>query len=160
MFKRIAVAIVMLLSMGVGVIYGQAPSSPSVSNDCPILAKLEAEFRKRNPNIAHVRIVDMRPTLTETPQYLVLGRGIRADRSFRGNFEDELFGLFLVDESLSDVEKVMDFIPTPRWHDTEMRIARVDASKAVLEATGGTYGGRLLRREYDLSKKGRIPRRA
>ena len=141
-------------------IHEQPASSPSASGDCSILAKLEAEFQRRNPNIAHVRIVDVRPTLTEVPKYLVLGWGIRADRTFRGNFEDELFGLFLVDESLLNVEKVMDFIPTPRWYDTEVRITRVDADKAVLEGRGETYGGRLFRREYDLRQEGRLPRRA
>ena len=160
MMRRIALLILMFFSVSAGVTSGQTSSPPSRSDNCSILAKLEAEFQKRNPNIALVRIVDMRPTLTEVPKYLVLGWGIRADRTFRGNFEDELFGLFLVDESLSSVEKVMDFIPTPRWHDTEMRITRVDASAAVLEATGETYGGRLLRQKYDMSKEGRTPRRA
>ncbi len=160
MLKRVVIVFAMFFVIGAGVTYGQTASSPSASDSCSILAKLKAEYQKRNPNIAYVRIVDMRPTLTEVPKYLVLGWGIRADRTFRGNFGDEMFGLFLVDESLSSVEKVLDFIPTPRWHDTEMRITRVDASKAVLEATGETYGGRLFRREYDLRQEGRIPRRA
>jgi len=159
MFKWLAVVIVMLFSVSTDITYAQTPLSSTPSDGCSFINKLKAEFQKHNPNIAHVRIVDVRPTLTETPKYLVLGWGIRADRTFRGNFADELFGLFLVDESLSSVEKVMDFIPTPRWHDTEMRISRVDASKAVLEATGETYGGRLLRHEYDLRKEGRISRR-
>jgi hypothetical protein len=149
----------MLFAVGAGITYGQNSSPPLESENCSILTTLNVEFQKRNPNIAHVRIVDMRPTLTEVPKYLVLGWGIRADRTFRGKFEDELFGLFLVDESLSRVEKVIDFIPTPRWHDTVVRITRVDASEAVLEATGETYGGRLLRRKYDMSKEGRTPRR-
>lgn len=158
--KRVTLLTVMFFAIGAGVSYGQNAPPPSRSDNCSILAKLSAEFKKRNPNIAHARIVDMRPTLTEVPKYLVLGWGIRADRTFRGDLGDELFGLFLVDESLSEVEKVLDFIPTPRWHDTEMRITRVDASEAVLEATGETYGGRLLRRKYDMSKEGRSPRRA
>jgi hypothetical protein len=123
---------------------------------CSILSNLKVEFQKRNPNIAHIKVVDVRPTLTEIPKYLVLGWGIRADRDFKGNFEDELFGLFLVDESLSRVEKVMDFIPTPRWYDTEMRITSIDATKAVLEAKGETYGIKSLRREYIMYNEGRI----
>jgi len=160
MTKRITLLTVMFFAIGAGITYGQNSSPPSGSDNCLVLVKLKAEFQKRNPNIAHVRIVDMRPTLTEVPKYLVLGWGIRADRTFRGNFEDELFGLFLVDESLSSVEKVMDFIPTLRWHDTEMRITYVDASKAVVEAKGETHGVISLRREYDMRKEGRLPRRA
>ena len=158
--KRMVIVFAMLFVIGAGVTYGQTAPPPTASDSCSILAKLKAEFRKHNPNIAHVRIVDTRPTLTEVPKYLVLGWGIRADRTFRGTLGDELFGLFLVDESLSSVERVMDFIPSPRWYDTEMRITRVDASGAVLEARGETYGGRLFRREYDLRREGRIPRPA
>lgn len=158
--KRAALLAAMFFAVGACVAYGQASPPPRGGDGCSILSKLNAEFRKRNPNIAHVRIVDVRPTLTEVPKYLVLGWGIRADRTFRGNFEDELFGLFLVDESLSEVEKVMDFIPTPRWLDAEMRIRRLNASEAVLEATGETYGGSLLRRKYDMSKEGRTRGRA
>lgn len=158
--RRFTLFAAMFFATGMGVAYGQSPPPPPGGDACSILAKLNAEFRKRNPNIALVKIIDMRPTLTEAPKYLVLGWGIRADRTFRGKFEDELFGLFLVDESLSAVEKVMDFIPTPRWHDTEMRIQRLDASEAVIEATGETYGGSLLRRKYDMSMEGRLPRRA
>lgn len=160
MLKKIVIVFMLFFAMDASVTYGQIPTSPPASDRCTILTKLKAEFQKRNSNIAHVRIVDMRPTLTEIPKYLVLGWGIRADRTFRGNFEDELFGLFLVDESLSNVEKVMDFIPTPRWHDTQMRITRIDASHAVLEAKGETYGVISLRRKYDMRKEGRIPRRA
>ena len=159
MMKRTILLAVMFFAIGAGVTYGQNSAPLSGGDKCSILAKLNVEFRKRNPKIAHVRIVDMRPTLTEVPKYLVLGWGIRADRTFRGDFGDEVFGLFLVNESLSEVEKVIDFIPTPRWHDTEMRITRVDASEAVLEATGETYGGRLLRRKYDMTKEGHLPGR-
>ena len=136
MMKRIVLLAAMFFSIGAGVTYGQNPSPPPGSENCSLLTKLNAEFQKRNPNITHIKIIDMRPTLTEVPKYLVLGWGIRADRTFRGNFEDELFGLFLVDELLSRVERVIDFIPTPRWHDTVMRITRVTASEAVLEAVG------------------------
>jgi len=50
----------------------------------------------------------------------------------------------------------MDFIPTPRWYDTAMRITRVDATKAVLEAKGETYGVKSLRREYIMYNEGRM----
>jgi len=155
MFRTTIVAVTMLFWLS-------ATGRPSVlvnaqeSAACSILSNLKVEFQKRNPNIAHVKIIDVRPTLTEIPKYLVLGWGIRADRDFKGSFEDELFGLFLVDESLSRVEKVMDCIPTPRWYDTEMRITRIDATKAVLEAKGETYGIKSLRREYIMYNEGRI----
>ena len=160
MLKRSAVVCSMLLIIGAAVVArGQTSSPTAESARCSILVMLEAEFQKRNPNLKRIRIVDLRPTLTEVPKYLVLGWGIRADRTFRGSFEDELFGLFLVDESLSRIEKVLDFVPTPRWYDTEMRITRLDASQATLQGRGETYGNILFRRKYDMTREGRIPRR-
>lgn len=155
MFGTIIIAVVMLFRISPAG-HPLALANSQERDACSILSNLKAEFQKRNPNIAHVKIIDARPTLTETPKYLVLGWGIRADRTFKGSFEDELFGLFLVDGSLSRVEKVLDFIPTPRWHDTEMRIISVDATKAVVEAKGETYGIKSLRREYIMYNEGRI----
>ena len=131
----------------------RAPLRAGAEGGCSILVNLKSEFRRRNPQIARVKIVDVRPAWFEQPKYLVLGWGIRADLHFKGSFEDEMFGLFIVDESLSAVEHVIDFIPTPRWHDTEMRITKLDASVAVLEARGETYGNGLLRRTYDLTRR-------
>lgn len=140
----------MFFWMSLQVARSGAPVRTENKNGCSILVNLKAEFQRRNPKIAHVKIVDVRPGMFERPKYLVLGRGIRADLHFKDSFEDELFGLFVVDESLSTVEKVLDFIPTPRWNDTEMRITKLDASKAVLDAKGETYRNTLLRRTYDL----------
>ncbi len=154
-FKKLAIIIVLFFSVGLNTFYPQTLNTPK-ENQGSIIDKLKIEFQKRNPNIALVRIVDMRPALTEIPKYLVLGWGIRADRDFKGRSEDELFGLFLVDESLDKVEKVMDFIPSPRWLDTEMRITSVDATRAVIKAKGETYGGILLQREYLMYNYGRI----
>lgn len=156
MFRALIIAFIIFFRLSAA---GHPPAlvNSQERGDCSILSSLKVEFQKRNPNIAHVKIVDVRPTVFGMPKYLVLGRGIRADYTFRGDFADELFGLFLVDESLSSVEKVLDFIPTPRWNDTEMRLTRVDADKAVLEAKGETYGARSLRREYNLHNEGRTP---
>jgi hypothetical protein len=154
-FKKSTIVIALFFSVGLNAVHSQTSDAPK-ENQVSIIDKLKIEFRKRNPNIAFVRIVDVRPTLTEMPKYLVLGWGIRADRAFKGSFEDELFGVFLVDESLNKVEKVIDFIPTPRWLDTEARIASIDATKAIIKAKGETYGGVLLQREYIMYNYGRI----
>jgi hypothetical protein len=133
---------------GVSPAFAQSQASVQSTDDCSIVAALKAEFQKRNPEIADVRVVDVRPSTFGPAKYLVVGRGIRADYDFKGDFSDELFGLFLADGSLRRVERVLDFIPTPRWNDTEVRIARVDADFVALEARGATYGNRLLRRRY------------
>ncbi len=139
----------LLLSLGdFGAAPARAQAAALEAEDCSIVASLKAEFQKRNPKIAEVRVVDVRPSTFGPAKYIVLGWGIRADYDFKGDFSDELFGLFVADGSLRRVEKVLDFIPTPRWYDTEMRITRVDADFALVEAKGATYGNGLLRRRY------------
>lgn len=139
----------LLLSLGgVGPASVRAQASVQGTEDCSIIASLKEEFRRRNPRIDEVRVVDVRPSTFGGDKYLVVGWGIRADLDFKGDFSDELFGVFLTDGSLRRVERVLDFIPTPRWNDTEMRIARVDADYVVLEAKGATYRNGLLKRRY------------
>ena len=125
-------------------------SANDETRDCSITAVLKAEFQRRNSNIANVRIVEMRSTMNvfPYPKYLILAWGVRSDMTFRGNFEDELFGLFLIDSSLTHVERTIDFIPTPRWLDTEMRIRSVDADYVVLETKGATYDSTWLKQKY------------
>jgi hypothetical protein len=142
----------LLFLSGLRQTYARAQTPLPETNGCSIVAELKTEFQKRNAKIANVKIVDMRPTVFGPSKYLVVGWGVRADLTFKGDFADELFGLFLVDGSLSRIEKTIDFIPTPRWLDAEMRITKLDADYVVLEATGETYGGTLLRRKYQWRK--------
>jgi hypothetical protein len=116
--------------------------------DCSLICQLKVEFKKRNEKIEHIRILTVRPTPFGNPKYLVVVWGIRADWDFKGDFADELFGLFIVDDSLQHVEKVIDFVPSPRWNDTEMKIAKLDTDYIVLEGIGATYGGILFKRKY------------
>ena len=141
---------------GVSRAFAQARASVQGADDCSIVAALKGEFRKRNPRIADVRVVDVRSSTFGPAKYLVVGRGIRADYDFKGDFSDELFGLFLADGELRRVERVLDFIPTPRWNDTEMRMTRVDADYVTLEARGATYNNRLLRRKYRWREEPRV----
>jgi hypothetical protein len=122
--------------------------------NCSIIDKLKIEFKKRNEKIEHIRILAVRPPPIGD-KYLVVVWGIRADWDFKGVFIDELFGLFIIDDSLQQVEKVIDFIPTPRWGDTEMRIAKLDTDFIVLEAIGMTYDeGILFTRKYRWREEG------
>ena len=78
----------------------------------------------------------------------MLARGTRPG-DFRGRFEDELFGVFVVDSSLSTVERVVDAIPTPRWHDYSVRFDRVGFDSLYVIGAGESYGDLAMRRSYD-----------
>ena len=150
-------ACLLLASGGVSLTVAQTQPSAQGADGCSLVADLTAEFQKRNPRIAHVRVVDVRPSTFGPEKYLVVGWGIRADHDFKGDFSDELFGVFLADGSLRRVERVLDLIPTPRWNDTEMRITRVDADYVAVEAKGATYGDGGLKRKYRWREEQRKP---
>ena len=118
MIRKKAVLITSLLFVSFSFGYVHSQFVAQSLSDCSILSSLKSEFQRRNSRISSVKIVDVRPTLYGPSKYLVVGWGVRADFTFKGSFEDELFGLFIVDGSLTHVEKILDFIPTPRWLDT------------------------------------------
>ena len=157
LYRPLLIASLLLVSGGISSTLAQAQASAQSVDDCSIVAALKTEFQKRNPRIAYVRVVDVRPSTFGPAKYLVVGWGIRADYDFKGDFSDELFGLFLVDGLLRRVERVLDVIPTPRWNDTEMRIMRVDADYVVLESKGATYGDGVLKRRYRWREEQRKP---
>lgn len=119
-------------------------------DDCSFVNKLKTAFKEKNPKIETIHIIDVRPSVSGDPKYFVLARGIRSDMDFKGDFSDEMFGLFVVDSSLRNIEKVVEFIPTPRWNDTDVRIKNVETDSITVEGKGQTYGGVLLTRKYKL----------
>src|SRR5688572_16763942 len=59
--------------------------------------------------------------------YVVVAHGIRPDLKFQGSFEDELFGIFLVDSNFSSVLRTLDVWATPRWSDYSVEIVGLKA---------------------------------
>ncbi|MDH3456795.1 MAG: hypothetical protein OER90_08135 [Gemmatimonadota bacterium] len=114
----------------------------------PVLELLGAEFRDRNAAIKHITVLEVRSPFVESTHRAVVARGIRGDRQFQGDFADELFGLFVLNDSLTRVLAVLDMFPTPRWRDFEVELARVTPDSLYLEGRGATYGDQPLRRSY------------
>ncbi len=116
----------------------------------PLLESLRAALREVNPAIEHVAALELRAAPAGTPHVLV-GWGVRGDRTFRGDFRDELYGVFVVDAGLTRIERVLEIIPTPRWLDYELHIDSISAREVVVRGQG-SYGDGLLRRQYSLLK--------
>jgi hypothetical protein len=124
-------------------------ASPSVvSSSNPLLDTIRARLRAANPAIEQVAILDLRAPVFDSPRRAVLAWGIRKDHQFRGDFRDELFGLFVVNDSLTRVLQALDLIPTPRWLDYAMRIDRVTAESVFVVGKGATYGDGPMMRAY------------
>jgi hypothetical protein len=136
-----------------------AMSQQSKTARSQILGALTAEFQKRNPIIGHVELFDVRPFFInpihypEKPNhYLVIARGVRSDKHFEGNFSDELLGIFIFDDSLYSIKRVVDLVPTQRWGDWILKVVRIWKDSVTVR------GEDLERGETDFLRRYYLPR--
>ena len=125
---------------------GQA--SEEAARSGTILQALRAAFRDTNPAIQRVAVLEVRSADMNGQRHALLARGTRDDSEFRGDFADELFGVFVVNDSLTAVVSVLDVFPTARWRDFDVRFTRVTPDSLYLEGRGATYGDQPLERIY------------
>jgi hypothetical protein len=117
----------------------------------PLERLLIDALKVRNPRIARSMIVELRPLGNSGGQYVLLGWGIRSDGKFEGTLEDELYGLFVLDNALMKIERTLDTFPPPRWNDYLFRFEKTSKNEVVLVGTAGSDGHKV-RRVYDLHK--------
>lgn len=127
-------------------------ASPAFTSDVArkedqLIGALRASFKQRNAKLAQVGVLDLRAWDFLGPR-VVIGWAIVGDRVFRGSFDDEMFGVFVVDESLTRVERVIDTFPTQRWFDYEVRFGKFTADSIEVVGKGATYGDQPMRRAY------------
>ena len=103
----------------------------------------------KNPRVTRTRIVEVRSLGKGTDAYVLLGWGIRPDMKFEGQFEDELYGVFVLDSALTKIERILDIFPTPRWNDYLVSFEKVSNSEVVVVGAG-SYGDQKLRHVYSL----------
>lgn len=129
-----------------------APTIPDTKQAEPVsvITVLKSAFQERNTKIETVRIVDTKPPYPGAPHHLVIGWGIRKDLRFTGQFDDELFGLFLMNADLTKIEKTLDVFATPRWFDYQIRIESSTIDQVTIVGKGGTYSDSKMRRTYQL----------
>lgn len=130
-----------------------APPIPVASGMAnPLLAAIKDTLQARNAAIGAVGILEQRSLIYISPS-IVIGYGVRADHSFQGSFQDELFGFFVANDSLTRILRTLEVIPSRRWRDYSFRIARLTADSVTIEGTGDTYGNDRLVRAYSWSAK-------
>ena len=135
------------LSVILAVIAASAIGARVSEAENPLVRELREVLRKENPAIGHVAILELRAVTTEGP-YVMIGWGIRADRRFEGDFRDELFGVFLVNSTLTRIERTFEIIATPRWLDYSLRIEDITAERIIVVGRGLTYGDSVIKRIY------------
>jgi hypothetical protein len=122
----------------------------------PLLAVIRDTLRSRNPAIGRVGILEQR-SLDYIGPSVVIASGIRTDGDFKGRFEDEMFGVFVANDSLTRVVQTLDIRPTPRWRDYSFRIARLTRDSVRIEGKGATYGDDPVVRAYPLAASDSVP---
>lgn len=133
--------------------------TPRTTERSQILSTLCAQFRLRNARISTVEIKDIRTlepgpeALTNRNKYLILARGVRSDQSYQGPLEDELFGIFVLDDSLFSILRTIDIFPTRRWLDYAVRIVMVSEDTLTIHGEGDSYGDNRFDKRYPLHLK-------
>jgi hypothetical protein len=112
-----------------------------------LLRMVRAAFRERNPKLAQVGLLDLKAWDFLGPR-LVLGWAIVDGKVFRGSFDDEMFGVFVVNDSLTRIERVVDTFPTRSWFDYEVRFGRFTADSVEVLGKSATYGDDPTSRVY------------
>ncbi len=119
-----------------------AAEAPSVMQQALTL------LQKKNSSIGKITFLQLMPFYGRNTRYLLLVHGIRADVRFSGDFNDELFGLFVVDQSFERVLRVIDIIPTRRWNDYSVEIKLGGDGSILAVCKGATYGDQPVIKRY------------
>ena len=119
-----------------------------VAPNTGLLVVLRDTLRARNPNIDSVSVLEVKATGGDAASNVFIGYGVRGDFDFKGSFDDELYGVFVANDSLTRIVRVLDIFPTPRWRDYVLRIGAVTADSVTIQGAGGMYEDQGLRRSY------------
>jgi len=114
-----------------------------------LLGSIRTELQLTNPAIVDIQVLDAKPKHTK---YWLVARGIISPADFNDSLDDELFALFVVDESFACVEATVDVFATPRWQDYELWIDSYDMEKITIRGRGATY------HESAVTKSFQVPR--
>lgn len=114
----------------------------------PLLDSIRSLLRLTTTAIDDVAILEVRAGPLGDPRRALLAWGIRKDRQFHGSFAEELFGVFVVNDSLTRILRTVDVIPTPRWLDFEMRVEAVTRDSIHIRGQGATHGDAPFSRAY------------
>ena len=112
------------------------------------------QFTDRNPVLTQIKVLESKPLSSKnrSSNHVYVVHAIRPDYRFEDKFEDEQFGVFLVDASRKRIVKVLDMFNTPRWLDYELKIKLASLSKVTVSGAGATYGDGPITKSYDIGR--------
>lgn len=112
------------------------------------------QFTNRNPVLTEIKVLEAKPLSSKdrSSNHVYVVHAIRPDYRFEGKFEDEQFGVFLVDANQKRIVKVLEMFNTPRWLDYELKIKRASLSKVTVSGRGASYGDGPITKTYDIGR--------
>lgn len=124
----------------------------SASDGDTLTDDLRRAFTIRNPVLTEIQILESMPLSLKggSGHHVYLVHAIRPDHKFEGKFEDEQFGVFLVNIDQKRIVRVLDMFNTPRWADYEIKIKRASPSKVTVRGRGASYGDQPIEKTYDI----------
>lgn len=131
--------------------YRTGPVPESGPSAGPLFEAVAEALREHNPRVGRFAILDIATLAPGGGRYALIGYGVRSDHVFEGDFNDELFGIFIADSSRTRITRTLEILPTPRWLDYEFLIERLTGDSVIISGRGATYGGGPMRRSYSWS---------
>lgn len=150
MFSLICLLRFGLLLAALGGPLGLSAPVAAAQRRAAVLDGIQRVFQNKSPDVQDCTLLQIQPVHGKTKRYLVLAHGIRVDKRFSGSFEDELFGLFVVDEGFVRIQRVIDVFPTRRWNDYSVTFAISDHAVIVVTCQGSTYGDEKEIKKYSV----------
>jgi len=115
---------------------------------------LQVAFAAKNPKVTRAKVLELRSIGMGAGPYVLLGWGIRPDSKFEGSFDDELFGVFILNNNLTKIERTVDIFPTCRWADCIVSIEKMSWPGAEVVVVGaGSYGDGRFRKVYVIDRE-------
>jgi hypothetical protein len=115
---------------------------------------LQSAFVAKNPKVTQAKVLELRSIGMGAGPYVLLGWGIRPDFKFEGSLDDELFGLFILDNNLTKIDRTIDIFPTGRWADCIVSIENVSRPGTEIVVVGrGRYGDGPFGKVYAVERR-------
>jgi hypothetical protein len=150
--NRVARVLVVAASFAAIAQIAAAQAPVVIPPEAPVIGAIRNLFQKESPRISNIAFLDLLPLFGPPLRYAVIANGIRADQKFEGSFRDELFGVFVVDETFSRVLTVLDVLPTPRWNDYEMHFRKPSNVSLIVDGKGETYSDATMTKTYQIPR--------
>lgn len=152
MVKVVCAALGVALILSPTLSQAQAGEESKPSNALEQL--LQVAFAAKNPKVTRAKVLELRSIGMGAGPYVLLGWGIRPDSKFEGSFDDELFGVFILNNNLTKIERTVDIFPTCRWADCIVSIEKMSWPGAEVVVVGaGSYGDGRFRKVYVIDRE-------